>query len=32
MRHLIAEAGLEDQIVLESAVTGSWHVGKPPDE
>ena len=32
MRHLIAEAGLEDQVVLESAGTGSWHVGSAPDE
>jgi protein-tyrosine phosphatase len=28
----IAEAGLSDQIVVDSAGTGDWHVGKPPDE
>jgi protein-tyrosine phosphatase len=31
MRHLIAEAGLDGEIELESAGTGSWHVGHPPD-
>jgi protein-tyrosine phosphatase len=32
MRHLLREAGLEDEIVIDSAGTGSWHVGNPPDE
>ena len=32
MRSLVAEAGMEDQIELDSAGTGSWHVGSPPDE
>ncbi len=32
MRGLIAEAGLEDEIEVESAGTGSWHIGDPPDE
>jgi low molecular weight protein-tyrosine phosphatase len=32
MRSLIGQAGLEDSIELESAGTGSWHVGSPPDE
>ncbi|MGA7703442.1 MAG: low molecular weight protein-tyrosine-phosphatase [Solirubrobacteraceae bacterium] len=31
MRALVAEAGLEDEIVLDSAGTGAWHVGEPPD-
>ncbi|MEJ7876650.1 MAG: low molecular weight protein-tyrosine-phosphatase [Solirubrobacterales bacterium] len=32
MRGLVAEAGLEDEIEIESAGTGDWHVGYPPDE
>jgi protein-tyrosine phosphatase len=32
MRQLVAEAGLQDEIVLDSAGTGAWHVGEPPDE
>jgi protein-tyrosine phosphatase len=31
MRHLVAEAGLSDQIEVESAGTGSWHLGEPAD-
>ena len=31
MRRLVEEAGLEDQIQVESAGTGGWHVGAPPD-
>jgi len=31
MRFRVAEAGLQDEIVVESAGTGSWHVGDPPD-
>jgi protein-tyrosine phosphatase len=31
MRALLAEAGLDGSIELESAGTGSWHVGSPPD-
>ncbi len=31
MRALVREAGLEEQIELDSAGTGSWHVGEPPD-
>jgi protein-tyrosine phosphatase len=31
MRQLISEAGLEDQIELDSAGTGAWHVGERPD-
>jgi protein-tyrosine phosphatase len=31
MRELVREAGLEDAIELDSAGTGSWHVGSPPD-
>jgi len=32
MRHLLREQGLEDEIVIDSAGTGAWHVGNPPDE
>jgi protein-tyrosine phosphatase len=32
MRHLVREQGLEDAVELDSAGTGSWHVGHPPDE
>ena len=31
MRHLLRERGLEDQVEVESAGTGAWHVGEPPD-
>jgi protein-tyrosine phosphatase len=31
MRHRLAEAGLADGIEVESAGTGAWHVGSPPD-
>ncbi|HEV7936715.1 MAG TPA: low molecular weight protein-tyrosine-phosphatase [Solirubrobacteraceae bacterium] len=31
MRALVAEAGLQEQIELDSAGTGAWHVGEPPD-
>jgi protein-tyrosine phosphatase len=31
-RRLVAEAGLEDEIVVDSAGTGDWHIGHPPDE
>jgi protein-tyrosine phosphatase len=32
MARLVAEAGLEYAIELDSAGTGAWHVGSPPDE
>jgi protein-tyrosine phosphatase len=32
MRALVAEAGLEGRVKVDSAGTGSWHVGHPPDE
>jgi protein-tyrosine phosphatase len=32
MRALVREAGMEQQIELDSAGTGSWHVGSSPDE
>jgi protein-tyrosine phosphatase len=32
MRHLVREAGLEDEVEIDSAGTGGWHVGNPPDE
>jgi protein-tyrosine phosphatase len=31
MRALVAEAGLQEQIELDSAGTGAWHVGESPD-
>jgi low molecular weight protein-tyrosine phosphatase len=31
MRGLLREAGLEDAIELDSAGTGGWHAGEPPD-
>jgi protein-tyrosine phosphatase len=31
MRHLVAEAGREDALSLDSAGTGSWHIGNAPD-
>jgi protein-tyrosine phosphatase len=32
MRHVLREEGLEDQVEVDSAGTGGWHVGAPPDE
>jgi protein-tyrosine phosphatase len=32
MRHRVAEAGLADRIVVDSAGMGGWHVGDLPDE
>ena len=31
MRHLVAQAGLGNSIKVDSAGTGDWHVGDPPD-
>ena len=31
LRHLAREQGLEGRVEVESAGTGSWHVGEPPD-
>ena len=31
MRALVADAGLTDAIELDSAGTGGWHAGAPPD-
>jgi protein-tyrosine phosphatase len=31
MRRLVAEAGMQERIVLDSAGIGGWHVGEPPD-
>ncbi len=31
-RELVARAGLSDQITTDSAGTGTWHIGNPPDE
>lgn len=30
-RHLLADVGLASRIGVDSAGTGSWHIGKPPD-
>jgi protein-tyrosine phosphatase len=32
MRHLLLERDLEDEVEVDSAGTGGWHVGSPPDE
>ncbi|SMG10804.1 protein-tyrosine phosphatase [Paraburkholderia susongensis] len=32
MRHLVDEAKLADRILIDSAGTGDWHIGAPPDE
>jgi len=31
LRHRLAEAGLGGEVHVESAGTGDWHVGSPPD-
>jgi protein-tyrosine phosphatase len=31
MRALVADAGLQEEIELDSAGTGAWHVDEPPD-
>ena len=31
-RHLVREAGLQDQVHIDSARTHDYHVGNPPDE
>ena len=31
MRALVAEAGLDGHVEIDSAGTGGWHVGDPPD-
>jgi protein-tyrosine phosphatase len=30
-RHLVEKAGLSDRILIDSAGTGEWHIGSPPD-
>lgn len=32
MRHLVAEANLAERILIDSAGTGDWHIGQPPDD
>jgi low molecular weight protein-tyrosine phosphatase len=32
MRERVADAGLADEIAVDSAGTGGWHVGESPDE
>jgi protein-tyrosine phosphatase len=31
MRHLVMQRGLEDAVTIDSAGTGGWHIGEPPD-
>ena len=31
MRRMVAKAGLDGEIEIDSAGTGAWHVGSPPD-
>ena len=31
-RHLVREEGLDGKVQIDSAGTGGWHVGAPPDE
>ena len=31
LAHRLAEAGLSDRVRVDSAGTGAWHVGQPPD-
>lgn len=31
MRHLLAEAGIDDRVEVDSAGTGAWHVGEQAD-
>lgn len=31
MRHVVEAAGVADRFVIDSAGTGSWHIGHPPD-
>ncbi len=30
-RHILAERDLQDQFLVDSAGTGDWHIGNPPD-
>ncbi|WP_345810929.1 low molecular weight protein-tyrosine-phosphatase [Paraburkholderia sp. PREW-6R] len=32
MRHLVGEAKLAERILIDSAGTGDWHIGAPPDD
>ncbi|MFM0199742.1 low molecular weight phosphotyrosine protein phosphatase [Paraburkholderia fungorum] len=32
MRHRVGEARLTERIMIDSAGTGDWHIGQPPDE
>jgi protein-tyrosine phosphatase len=31
-RHLVRQEGVEERFEIDSAGTGSWHIGKPPHE
>jgi protein-tyrosine phosphatase len=30
-RHLVEQEGLTDRVIIDSAGTGEWHIGAPPD-
>ena len=30
-RHLVEKEGLADRVIIDSAGTGEWHIGSPPD-
>jgi protein-tyrosine phosphatase len=32
MRHVVAQAGMQDEVEIDSAGTGAWHIGSEPDE
>ncbi|MFM0740251.1 low molecular weight phosphotyrosine protein phosphatase [Paraburkholderia xenovorans] len=32
MRHLVEQANLAERILIDSAGTGDWHIGQPPDD
>lgn len=32
LRHKLRQAGLDQRVEIDSAGTGSWHLGSPPDE
>ncbi len=32
LRRMAEEAGLDDALIIDSAGTGDWHVGHPPDQ
>jgi len=32
MRRLVSEAKLAERVLIDSAGTGDWHIGQPPDD